>query len=132
MSDSATLRTVSCRASLAKVFSRHEYWNGWSCIPPGDLPHTGIEPASPAALALLADYWPLSHQGSPYMYMTSSLLITLLMSIYTAFKSWLFQIILQQTLWCIYYFEWVLCFLQINTQEWNAEMHGRNMWQFYF
>ena len=46
MSDSATLRTVSCQASLAKVFSRHEYWSGLSCIPPGDHPHAGIEPVS--------------------------------------------------------------------------------------
>ena len=29
-------------------FSRQEYWSGLPCPPPGDLPHPGIEPASPA------------------------------------------------------------------------------------
>ena len=28
--------------------SRQEYWRGLLCPPPGDLPHPGIEPASPA------------------------------------------------------------------------------------
>ena len=29
-------------------FSRQEYWRGWPCPPPGDLPNPGIEPRSPA------------------------------------------------------------------------------------
>ena len=29
-------------------FSRQEYWAGLPFPPPGDLPHPGIEPASPA------------------------------------------------------------------------------------
>ena len=29
-------------------FSRQEYWSGLPCPPPGDLPHLGIEPGSPA------------------------------------------------------------------------------------
>jgi len=32
--------------------------------PPGDLPHPGIEPTSPA---LQADSLPLSHQGNPQL-----------------------------------------------------------------
>ena len=44
-------------------FSRQEYWSGLPCPPPGDLLDTGIETASPAALALQADSSPLSHQG---------------------------------------------------------------------
>ena len=28
-------------------FSRQEYWSGWPCPPPGDLPNPGIEPRSP-------------------------------------------------------------------------------------
>ena len=27
-------------------FSRQEYWSGLPCLPPGDLPHPGIEPLS--------------------------------------------------------------------------------------
>ena len=29
-------------------FSRQEYWSGWPCLPPGDLPNPGIKPRSPA------------------------------------------------------------------------------------
>ena len=29
-------------------FSRQEYWSGWPCPPPGDLPSPGIKPRSPA------------------------------------------------------------------------------------
>ena len=28
-------------------FSRKEYWSGWRCPPPGDLPNPGIKPRSP-------------------------------------------------------------------------------------
>ena len=42
-------------------FSRQEYWSGLPCPPPGDLPHPGIEPGSPA---LQADSLLVSHQGS--------------------------------------------------------------------
>ena len=46
-------------------FSRQEYWSGFPCPPPGDLPDRGIEPMSPAPPALQADSLPLSHQESP-------------------------------------------------------------------
>ena len=45
-------------------FSRQEYWSGLPFPPPGDLPHAGIEPESPASPALQADSLLLSHQGS--------------------------------------------------------------------
>ena len=32
-------------------FSRQEYWSGWSCPPPGDLPNPGIEPGFPTLQA---------------------------------------------------------------------------------
>ena len=38
--------------------SRQEYWSGWPCPTPGDLPDPGIEPVSPA---LQVDSLPLSH-----------------------------------------------------------------------
>ena len=49
-------------------FSRKEYWNGLPCLPPGDLPHLGIEPMSPP---LQADSLPLNHQGSPILSISS-------------------------------------------------------------
>ena len=42
-------------------FSRREYWRRLPCPPPGDLPHLGIKPMSPA---LLVDSSLLSHQES--------------------------------------------------------------------
>ena len=65
MSDAATPWTVARQAPLSMGFSRQEYWSGLPCPPPGDLPHPGIQPASPASPASQVDSLPLSHQGSP-------------------------------------------------------------------
>ena len=47
------------------VFSRPEYWSGWRCPSPEDLPNTGIEPRSPT---LRADSLPAEPQGTPEVY----------------------------------------------------------------
>ena len=39
-----TLWTVVRQALLSMGFSRQEYWHGFPCPPPGDLPDPGIEP----------------------------------------------------------------------------------------
>ena len=44
-------------------FSRQEYWSGFPCPPPGDLPNPGIEPGLPHCRWIL---YRLSHQGSPF------------------------------------------------------------------
>ena len=62
VSNSETLRTAACQASLSMGFSRQEYYSGLPCPPPGNLPDPGIKPGPPA---LQADSLPLSHQGSP-------------------------------------------------------------------
>ena len=41
-----TLWTVAHQAPLSMGFSRHEYWSGLPCPPPGDLPDPGIKPTS--------------------------------------------------------------------------------------
>ena len=46
------LWTVACQAPLSMGFSRHAYWSGLPCPPPGDLPDPGIEPMSLTSLAL--------------------------------------------------------------------------------
>ena len=61
----ATPWTVPRQIPLSLGFSRQEYWSGLPCPPPGDLHDPGLEPMSPAALALQDDSLPLSHQGSP-------------------------------------------------------------------
>ena len=43
-------------------FSRQEYWSELPFPPPGNLPHPGIKPISPA---LQVDSLPLSQWGSP-------------------------------------------------------------------
>ena len=47
-------------SSLSMGFSRQEYWSGLLFASPGDLPHPGIEPGSPA----LQMESLLSYQGS--------------------------------------------------------------------
>ena len=42
----ATPWTVARQAPPFMEFSRQEYWSGLPCPPPGDLPNSGIEPAS--------------------------------------------------------------------------------------
>ena len=44
----ATPWTVTCQAPLSMEFSRQEYWSRLPFPSPGDLPHPGIEPTSPA------------------------------------------------------------------------------------
>ena len=62
VSDSfVTLWTIALQAPLSMGFSRQEYWSGLPCLPPGDLPHPGMEPASLVSSALQADSLLLSH-----------------------------------------------------------------------
>jgi len=39
-------RTVARQVPLSMGLSRQEYWSGLPCLPLGDLPNPGIEPAS--------------------------------------------------------------------------------------
>ena len=43
--------TVACQAPLSMGFPRQEYWSGLPFPPPGDLPDTGVEPASHVSCA---------------------------------------------------------------------------------
>ena len=51
----ATPWTVACQAPLSMGFSMQEYWSRLPFPSPGDLPHPGIKPGSPA---LHADFLP--------------------------------------------------------------------------
>ena len=65
MSDSATPWTVahlSHQVPLTVGFSRPEYWSGFPCPPPGDLPNPGIKPRSPISQA---DSLPSEPSGKP-------------------------------------------------------------------
>ena len=49
---------------LSMGFSRHEYWSGLPCPPPGNLLNPGMEPASLLSSALVKSSLPLAHLGN--------------------------------------------------------------------
>ena len=53
----ATLWNAARQVSLSMEFFRQEYWSGWSCSPPGDLPDPVIKPASPLSPALAGGFF---------------------------------------------------------------------------
>ena len=61
-----TLRTVARRAPLSMEFSRQEYWRGLPFPPAGDLPDPGINPASPASLALTGRFFTTATWEAPF------------------------------------------------------------------
>ena len=58
--------TVAHQAPLSMEFSRKEYWCGFPCPSPGDLPGPGIEPRSPA---LQADSLPYEPPGNTHRFL---------------------------------------------------------------
>ena len=48
---------VAFQASLSMEFSRQEYWSGFPCPPPEDLPDTGIKPGSLMSPALTGGFF---------------------------------------------------------------------------
>ena len=58
----ATPWAVVCQAPLSTGLSKQKSWSGLVFIPPGDLPHPGIEPRSPA---LQEDSLPSELPGKP-------------------------------------------------------------------
>ena len=62
VSNSSIPGTVAHEAPLSMGFSRPEYWSGLPFPSPGDLPHPGIEPKSPA---LKANSLPSEPPGKP-------------------------------------------------------------------
>ena len=55
-----TLWTIDCQASLPMGLSRHEYWSGLPCSPPGNLPNPETEPASLMSPALAGRFFTTS------------------------------------------------------------------------
>ena len=52
-----TLWTVAHQAPLSLGFSKQEYWRGWSCPPPEDLPNPGINPTAPGSPVLAGRFF---------------------------------------------------------------------------
>ena len=53
----ATPWAVARQPPLSLGFSRQEYWSGLPCLPPGDLPDPGIQPASVMSPALAGGFF---------------------------------------------------------------------------
>ena len=60
-----TLWSAPCQVPLSMGFSRHQYWSGLPCPPPGDLPHSGLNPHLIMLLALHVGSLPLAPPGKP-------------------------------------------------------------------
>ena len=52
--------TVECQVPLCIGFTRKEYWSGFPCPPPWDLPNPGIESASLTSTALAGRFFTTS------------------------------------------------------------------------
>ena len=70
VSNSATLWTVAHQASLSMGFPRQEDWSGLPCPSPGDLPHQGIELASPV---LVGGFFTPESAGKPAKFYTKEI-----------------------------------------------------------
>ena len=61
----ATPWIVARQAPLSMGLSQQEYWNGLPFPPPGDLPDSGIQPASPVAPELAGRIFTTEPPGKP-------------------------------------------------------------------
>ena len=63
---SHVLWTAACQAPSSVRLSRQEHWSRLPCPPPGDLPHPGIEPASPVYFLGRPVLYHWHHLGRPF------------------------------------------------------------------
>ena len=70
LSDSVTQQTIAGQASLSMGFPRQEDWSGLPCPSPGDLPHQGIELASPV---LVGGFFTPESAGKPAKFYTKEI-----------------------------------------------------------
>ena len=71
----ATPWSVASQAPLAMKFSRQEHWSGLPFLPPGDLPHQRIKPASLAFPALAGGFFTTVSPGKPCGFIYSKIII---------------------------------------------------------
>ena len=80
----ATLWTVAHQAPLSMGFSRQEYWSGWPCPPPGDLPDPGIfyllhwlttSPTCCSSAYICLGHWPNSDKHGTITWVSTSFVI---------------------------------------------------------
>ena len=64
-----SLFATPCQALLSMGFSRQEFWSGLPCPHPGDLPDSGMEPASYVSCVVRQVLYHQRHLGSPTWHM---------------------------------------------------------------
>ena len=69
VSSFATPGALACQSPLSIGFPRQEYWSGWPFPSPGDLPHPGIKPVSPA---LEGKFFTTVPRGKPFNFLPLS------------------------------------------------------------
>ena len=57
--------SIDCSPPLSMGFSRQEYWSGFPCPPPGDLPDPGTEPTSLVSCISRHLLYQQRHLGTP-------------------------------------------------------------------
>ena len=60
--------TTAHESPLSMGFSRQEYWSGWLCPPPGDLPDPKMEPKSFMSPALAGSFFTTSPTWEAWTY----------------------------------------------------------------
>ena len=92
-----TLWTVACQAPLSMEFSRQEYWSGFPCPPPGDLPDPGIEPRSLMSPALAGRFFTTCATLEYYFFVVVVFLflLFLLLLLFFFFKKKLFILLIE-------------------------------------
>ena len=121
--------TIARQAFLSIAFSRHEYWSGSPCPPPGGLPNPGIEPGSPA---LQADSVPPEKSknsgGVAYPFSRGTSRPRNLRSVFCiaggVFTSW----VTQEAPWYVllqafFFFFCIFCFLTTKSLPWPSSSH---------
>ena len=58
--------TVALQAPLFMEFSRQEYWSELPCLPLGDLPNPGVQPATLTSPALAGAFFTTASLGKPH------------------------------------------------------------------
>ena len=66
---SVTPWTVARQAPVFMGLSRQAYWSGLPFPLPGDLPHSGIKPASSVSPALAGGFFTTEPPGKPHLQM---------------------------------------------------------------
>ena len=82
-----TLWTIALQVPLSVGFSRQEYWSGFPCPPPGDLPDPGVQPVSLTSPASAVGSLPLVPPRKPSYAPTTTIVIVIVMEACTEIQT---------------------------------------------